>query len=91
MQSSSRALPFKQTLTGASPATDASCFNAHCPRSSVRLERHRAKVEVASATPAVDTISIYDFEFTIYEPHSITADARESSFLNRKFSIRIVV
>ena len=27
-----------------------------CPRSSVRLERHRAKVEVASAIPAVDAI-----------------------------------
>src|SRR5207249_2183785 len=27
-----------------------------CPRSSVRLERHPAKVEVAGATPAVDAI-----------------------------------
>ena len=27
-----------------------------CPRSSVRLERHRAKVEVAGAIPAVDAI-----------------------------------
>src|SRR6266478_2109714 len=27
-----------------------------CPRSSVRSERHRAKVEVAGATPAVDAI-----------------------------------
>src|SRR3954463_15601188 len=55
MQSSSSALPFKQTLAGASPATDANQSNVICPRSSVRSERHRAKVEVAGATPAVDT------------------------------------
>src|SRR6266702_2565118 len=56
MQSSSRALPFNQTLAGASPATDARWPNASCPRSSVRSERQRAKVEVAGAIPAVDAI-----------------------------------
>ena len=56
MQSSSSALPFKQNLAGASPATDAKLPNASCPRSSIRLERHRAKVEVAGAIPAVDAI-----------------------------------
>src|SRR5215510_1400907 len=49
MQSSSRSRPFKSGLIGASPITD-----AICPRSSVRSERHRAKVEVAGAIPAVD-------------------------------------
>ena len=51
MQSSSRSRPFKSGLIGASPITD-----AICPRSSVRSERHRAKVEVAGAIPAVDAI-----------------------------------
>src|SRR6185503_18669550 len=41
---------------GASPITDAIWLNASCPRSSVRSERHRAKVEVAGASPAVDAI-----------------------------------
>ena len=50
MQSSSRSRPFKPGLIGASPITD-----AIRPRSSVRSERHRAKVEVAGATPAMDT------------------------------------
>ena len=51
MQSSSRTRPFKPGLIGASPITD-----AICPRSSVRSERHRAKVEVAGAIPAADAI-----------------------------------
>ena len=55
MQSSSCALPFKQMIAGASPATDTKPY-ASRPRSSVRSERHPAKVEVAGATPAVDTI-----------------------------------
>ena len=54
MQSSSRSRIFNPTLAGASPATDAKWLNASCPRSSVRPERHRAKVEAAGATPAVD-------------------------------------
>ena len=56
MQSSSSNRPFKPGLAGASPATDARWLNASCPRSSVRSERHRAKVEVAGAIPAVDAI-----------------------------------
>src|SRR5262245_6903087 len=57
MQSSSRSRPFKSGLIGASPITDANIWpNAICPRSSVRSERHRAKVEVAGAIPAVDAI-----------------------------------
>src|SRR5439155_17530024 len=56
MQSSSRSRPFKSGLIGASPITDARWPNASCPRSSVRSERHRAKVEVAGAIPAVDAI-----------------------------------
>src|SRR5712692_1735602 len=46
----------KLVIVGASPATDARRPNASCPRSSVRSERHRAKVEVAGAIPAVDAI-----------------------------------
>src|SRR5712692_994329 len=46
----------KLVIVGASPATDARWLNAICPRSSVRSERHRAKVEVAGAIPAVDAI-----------------------------------
>ena len=49
MQSSSSSRPFKPALIGASPITD-----AICPRSSVRIERQRAKLEVAGAIPAVD-------------------------------------
>jgi hypothetical protein len=49
MQSSSSSRPFKPGLIGASPITD-----AISPRSSMRSERHRAKVEVAGAIPAVD-------------------------------------
>ena len=51
MQSSSSSRPFKPGLIGASPITD-----AICPRSSVRSERHRAEVEAAGASPAVDAI-----------------------------------
>src|SRR5712692_9598848 len=46
----------KLVIVGASPATDARWLDAICPRSSVRSERHRAKVEVAGAIPAVDAI-----------------------------------
>ena len=52
MQSSSRSRSFKSGLIGARPITDA----IFCPRSSVRSERHRARVEVAGAIPAVDAI-----------------------------------
>jgi hypothetical protein len=54
MQRSSSSLPFKQTLIGASPITDAN-FKLFRPRSSARSERHFAKVKVAGAIPAVDT------------------------------------
>ena len=52
MQSSSRVQPFKLVLAGASPATDAIFVHV----AQLDLERHRAKVEAAGATPAVDTI-----------------------------------
>jgi hypothetical protein len=51
MQSRSSSRSFKPGLIGASPITD-----AICPRSSVRSERDRAKVEVTGAIPVVDTI-----------------------------------
>ena len=77
MQSSPSALPFKQTLAGASPATDAKWPNASCPRSSVRSERHRAKVEAAGATPAVDAIS------------PLCLSSHRSGFVNRHTSVRV--
>ena len=55
MQSSSSDRPFKPDLIGASPITDAN-FRSFRPRSSVRSERHFAKVKAAGAIPAVDTI-----------------------------------
>jgi hypothetical protein len=57
MQSSSSALPFKQNLAGASPTTDTingSIQIVHVAQ--IDRERHRAKVEVAGAIPAVDAI-----------------------------------
>ena len=50
-----------------------------CPRSSVRSERHRAKVEVASATPAVDT--------TFIMPLCLRSD--RTSFVNLYSSVRV--
>ena len=49
----------KQLAQSALQAEPSRCESGHgyqCPRSSVRLERHPAKVEVAGATPAVDAI-----------------------------------
>src|SRR5712691_147661 len=77
MQSSSRSLPFKQSLAGASPATDAKWLNASCPRSSVRSERHRAKVEAAGATPAVDAIL------------PLCLSSYRTSFVNSYSSVRV--
>src|SRR5713101_2548140 len=73
MQSSSRSRPFKSGLIGASPITDA----IFCPRSSVRLERHRAKVEVASAIPAVDAIL------------PLCLSSHRTSFVNSYSSVRV--
>ena len=49
----------KQIERPALQAGPSRCESGHgrqCPRSSVRSERHRAKVEAAGATPAVDAI-----------------------------------
>src|SRR6267378_4214011 len=48
-----------------------------CPRSSVRLERHRAKVEVASAIPAVDAIL------------PLCLSSHRTSFVNSYSSVRV--
>src|SRR3989442_15828656 len=77
MQSSSRSRPFNSGLIGASPATDARWPNASCPRSSVRPERHRAKVEVAGAIPAVDTIL------------PLCLSSHRTSFVNSYSSVRV--
>src|SRR5712692_1245150 len=50
MQSSSRALPFKQTLAGASPATDAIVHVAQLDQSAT-LRRWRSQVQLLSWTP----------------------------------------
>src|SRR5438105_2990006 len=47
------------------------------PRSSVRLERHRAKVEVASAIPAVDAIL------------PLCLSSHRTSFVNSYSSVRV--
>jgi hypothetical protein len=73
MQSSSRSRPFKSGLIGASPITD-----AICPRSSVRLERHRAKVEVTGAIPVVDATFIYDLRLMIEQRGALPASNRKS-------------
>lgn len=73
MQSSPRALPFKQTLAGASPATDASSNsergtrNKYCQTDALRASsrsqgvissaRRFAKAEVRGASPRESTIS----------------------------------
>src|SRR5687768_4464251 len=49
----------------------------NCPRSSVRSERHRAKVEVAGASPAVDAIL----------PLCLRSD--RTSFVNSYSSVRV--
>ena len=54
-----------------------SCFNASCPRSSVRSERHRAKVEVAGAIPAVDAIL------------PLCLSSHRTSFVNSYSSVRV--
>ena len=52
MQSSSRALPFKQNLAGASPATDARWSNASCcSQGVIRSARCPAKAEARGANP----------------------------------------
>ena len=48
-----------------------------CPRSSVRLERHRAKVEVAGASPAVDAIL------------PLCLSSHRTSFVNSYLSVRV--
>ena len=48
MQSSSRSLPFKQTLAGASPATDTSLI---CSQGVISSARRCAKAEVRGANP----------------------------------------
>src|SRR5881396_547832 len=77
MQSSSRSRPFKSGLIGASPITDASWPNASCPRSSVRSERHRAKVEVVGAIPTVDAIL------------PLCLSSHRTSFVNSYSSVRV--
>src|SRR6185369_894577 len=72
MQSSSRSRLFKSGLTGASPITDAIVRVAQ-----VRLERHRAKVAVAGATPAVDTIL------------PLCLSSHRTSFVNSYSSVRV--
>ena len=64
--------PFKPGVVGASPTTD-----AICPRSSVRPERHRAKVEVAGAIPAVDANL------------PLCLSSRRASFVNSYSSVRV--
>src|SRR5437773_12074922 len=48
-----------------------------CPRSSVRSERHRAKVEVAGASPAVDAIL------------PLCLSSHRTSFVNLYSSVRV--
>ena len=48
-----------------------------CPRSSVRSERHRAKVEVAGASPAVDAIL------------PLCLSSHRTSFVNSYSSVRV--
>ena len=48
-----------------------------CPRSSVRSERHRAKVEVAGASPAVDAIL------------PLCLSSYRASFVNSNSSVRV--
>src|SRR5437773_7292269 len=48
-----------------------------CPRSSVRLERHRAKVEAAGAIPAVDAIL------------PLCLSSHRTSFVNLYSSVRV--
>src|SRR5678816_1124673 len=48
-----------------------------CPRSSVRSERHRAKVEGAGATPAVDAIL------------PLCLSSHRTSFVNSYSSVRV--
>gem|GEM_PF-5298619 len=58
MQSSSSNQLFKLVLIGASPITDSSSgSNQVVHVAQLDSERHRAKVEVAGASPAVDTNS----------------------------------
>ena len=52
-------------------------LNASCPRSSVRSERHRAKVEVAGASPAVDAIL------------PLCLSSHRSGFVNRYSSVQV--
>ena len=52
-------------------------LNAICPRSSVRSERHRAKVEVAGASPAVDAIL------------PLCLSSHRTSFVNSYSSVRV--
>lgn len=78
MQSSSSGRPFKPDLAGASPATDASFGSTLVVRvAQLDSERHRAKVEAAGATPAVDTIL------------PLCLNSYRSGFVNRYSSVRI--
>jgi hypothetical protein len=62
----------RKSPAGASPITD-----AICPRSSVRSERHRAKVEAAGAIPALDAIL------------PLCLSSNRASFVNSYSSVRV--
>ena len=59
------------------PSRCKSDHGCQCPRSSVRLERHRAKVEVAGASPAVDAIL------------PLCLSSHRTSFVNSYSSVRV--
>ena len=78
MQNSSRIQPFKLVLAGASPATDANIGSTPVVHvAQLDLERHRAKVEAAGATPAVDTNL------------PLCLSSHRSGFVNRYSSVQV--
>ena len=78
MQSSSRVQPFKLVLAGASPATDTNIGPTPVVHvAQLDLERHRAKVEAAGATPAVDT------------KLPLCLSSHRSGFVNRYSSVQV--
>ena len=66
-----------QSALQAEPSRCESGHGCHCPRSSVRSERHRAKVEVAGAIPAVDAIL------------PLCLSSHRTSFVNSYSSVRV--